>query len=585
MATDDTANSKKAGRGFAGLSTMVSDVDATIEKHGVSDTTAAPAPAAGSTGRSPTARTANDQEPRQYADPSPPSSGGASGLNWILGVAAVLGAIWFFSESSKTPSTRPTTSYSDPAPTTNAAPAPRVVPAAPPPTATRPPSLAVEKPPPGRSNVLGVAQIRYCLAEDIRIEAAKPVVNDFIDADVDRFNAMVEDYNSRCGSFKYRKGALETARSDVEAMRPTLQLEGRRRFVKQEAVTGPFDDIPLAPDPTVLAIQNRLAALGYGVGTPDGFVGPKTRNAITAYQKSSGLNADGQASASLLARLNAPSPAPAQVAAQPAFVPPPVVTPAPPAVSMQRVPPPVAIAPESSQAPGKPDLSAVSSDEREAIERTCDYDQRVNGPAQYYACLRRELRSLSAYRGKPDLSRASPDEREAIERTCDYDRRVNGPASYYGCLTREVSSLRSFQGKPDLSGVSPSEREAMERTCDYDRRVNGPARYYACLTSEVNSLRGLKGRPDLSGVSPSERDAIERACDYDRRVNGPARYYSCLSRELSSLSSFRGKPDTTRASAGEQDAIERACDYDRRVNGPAKYYSCISREMTKLGFR
>lgn len=585
MAADETGNSKKAGKGFAGLSTMVSDVDATIKEHSASDPSAVPAPAAGSSGRPSATRAADDQQPRQYADPSPPSSGGASGLNWILGVAAVLGAIWLFSELSKKPSTLPTASYSDPAPTTNAVPTPRVMPTAPSPTATRPSSLVEDKPPQGDSNVLGVAQIRYCLAEDIRIEAAKPAVNHFIDADIDRFNAMVADYNSRCGSFKYRRGALESARSDVEAMRPTLQLEGQRRFVKQEAETGLIDDIPLAPNPTVLAIQIRLGALGYGVGTPDGFVGPKTRNAITAYQKTIGLHADGQPSASLLARLNAPPSAPAPVAAQPAFVPPPTVSPGPPEVPMQRVPPPAAIAPESSQAPGKPDLSAVSSDEREAIERTCDYDRRVNGPAQYYACLRRELGSLSAYRGKPDLSRASPDEREAIERTCDYDRRVNGPARYYGCLTREVSNLSSFQGKPDLSGVSSSERDAMERTCDYDRRVNGPARYYACLTRELSSLRGLRGRPDLSVVSPSERDAIERACDYDRRVNGPARYYSCLSRELSSLSSFRGKPDTTRASAGEQDAIERVCDYDRRVNGPAKYYSCISREMTKLGFR
>lgn len=301
MAADETGNPKKAGKGFAGLSTMVSDVDATIETHAASDTSAARAPAAGSTGRPLTTRTADDQEPRQYADPSPPSSGGASGLNWILGVAAVLGAIWLFSESSKKPSTRPTTSYSDPAPTTNAAPAPRAMPAAPPPAASRPSRLTEEKPPPGRNNVLGVAEIRYCLAEDIRMEAAKPVVNDFIDADIDRFNAMVEDFNSRCGSFKYRKGALESARSDVEAMRSTLQSEGRRRF--QTTTSGTTDDDPYANLPTTattFAIQERLNSFGYNAGVPDGMSGPNTRAAILRFQIDQGIAPTGEPSEALL---------------------------------------------------------------------------------------------------------------------------------------------------------------------------------------------------------------------------------------------------------------------------------------------
>ena len=62
--------------------------------------------------------------------------------------------------------------------------------------------------PSGQNLVLSTAQIRYCLAEDIRMDAAKSAVNGYSDSDVDRFNAMVADYSSRCGSFRYRSGAL-----------------------------------------------------------------------------------------------------------------------------------------------------------------------------------------------------------------------------------------------------------------------------------------------------------------------------------------------------------------------------------------
>lgn len=64
------------------------------------------------------------------------------------------------------------------------------------------------------------------------------------------------------------------------------------------------DNRPLSRDQT-LEIQERLAALGYDVGEPDGVVGPKTRAGVRAYQKSSGLAADGYPSVSLLEGLRA----------------------------------------------------------------------------------------------------------------------------------------------------------------------------------------------------------------------------------------------------------------------------------------
>jgi peptidoglycan hydrolase-like protein with peptidoglycan-binding domain len=67
------------------------------------------------------------------------------------------------------------------------------------------------------------------------------------------------------------------------------------------AVVAPV--VPLAPrfDPTlVAAIQTELSRLGLLTGAPDGAYGPKTRGAISDYQKMRGLPRDGVPTATLL---------------------------------------------------------------------------------------------------------------------------------------------------------------------------------------------------------------------------------------------------------------------------------------------
>lgn len=52
-----------------------------------------------------------------------------------------------------------------------------------------------------------------------------------------------------------------------------------------------------------LEVQQLLARRGFDPGTPDGVMGPRTRDAIIAYQSRNGLLADGYASAALLSKL------------------------------------------------------------------------------------------------------------------------------------------------------------------------------------------------------------------------------------------------------------------------------------------
>jgi hypothetical protein len=68
-------------------------------------------------------------------------------------------------------------------------------------------------------------------------------------------------------------------------------------------------------DPTVRATQAELIRLGYLQDGADGFMGPKTRTAIAAFQQANGLAVDGAASQHLLATLQS---TPAAAAAAPA---------------------------------------------------------------------------------------------------------------------------------------------------------------------------------------------------------------------------------------------------------------------------
>lgn len=327
--------------------------------------------------------------------PVSPSSGGSPAakqtIQWLLGLGALVGLFWLVGNSGR--SNIPDRSYDDivrnmAAERSNSgngsAPSAseylRDAPASmrttsesalqdhspvPPRAPGRPSEV---KPPTGRNNVLTQAQIRYCLAEQIRIDAAEAIVSEYSESDVDQFNELVNDYNSRCGQYRYRAGSLENARAEVEPHRASLQAEGRGRFVRHqssgretmtpekkralEAVEyairygaayragqplprgngeqaeqaeqteqteqldaaariadlmqqGAVTDLRPKPDPTVAAIQQRLNELGYDAGIADGLMGAKTRSAIAAFQSSQSLPVDGRADIALLERLGA----------------------------------------------------------------------------------------------------------------------------------------------------------------------------------------------------------------------------------------------------------------------------------------
>ena len=60
---------------------------------------------------------------------------------------------------------------------------------------------------------------------------------------------------------------------------------------------------PITSSDVIAKVQHALAKLGFDVGTPDGVVGPKTRDAIRAFEKATGMSELGQINPRLLAVL------------------------------------------------------------------------------------------------------------------------------------------------------------------------------------------------------------------------------------------------------------------------------------------
>lgn len=428
MTGGEEEQKKGEGKGFAGLSSLVSDVDTTPPPAAKTE----PAASAPSTER-PAPQAAQPQPSQQhltYQESAQPSSSGSSGGKWVLGIAAIIGVLWLIGQSDKSP-TSPALAYSPPSQSAT----PNYSPPAEPQAPSRPQE---SMPPVGQDLVFSTAQIHYCLAEDIRLEGAKSAVNNYIESDVDRYNAMVADYNSRCGSFRYRRGALESAGRDIEPYRGQLQSEGRSRFAR------PSTGSPSTPAP----VQSNPSA---AVSSPQGRTTPGLES-LTYDEK------DAIETACILKRSEGAASYNRCISAQIAAL---------------------------ANAPRTPDLSSLSYDEKDAIETACIL-KRSEGAASYNRCLAFQLSALSNAPRKPDLSGLSYDEKDAIETACIL-KRSEGAASYNRCVVAQLRALANAPRLPSLAGLSYDEKDAIETACIL-KRSEGAASYNRCVVTQLRAL-------------------------------------------------------------------------------------------------
>lgn len=300
MAKSDETPEGSKSKGFAGLGKMVSDVDATIADAGKPTPTRDRQPAPNARDTTPNEVPKSSRQPPVYSPP--PTADASTGKKWLIGIAAVVALILFIgyladgSSKSTAPTQASSADYSRPSePASSPAP-------------TRPTEA---RPAVGQNNVLAGAQLRYCVAEKIRLDAAETAVNSYDEVSVERFNSYVGDYNARCGEFRYRQGSLQSAERAMEPYRRQLEAEGRGRVMGSAPVGatrpngGEVSGAQITPpqptpDETVLAIQQLLNVLGYDAGIADGFAGQKTVAAIRSFQRDRGLTPDGRATDGLV---------------------------------------------------------------------------------------------------------------------------------------------------------------------------------------------------------------------------------------------------------------------------------------------
>jgi hypothetical protein len=210
----DEENGKK---GFAGLSSLTSKIEKQSGSSGPVPSTASDrrpegrAPEGTSTAPKPSMGQASTGSP-----PKPASEGSdSSNWKWFLGIAAVVVVVAIYSSDQHD---KPYAPPSEPA----------AAPVAKPAAGSIEGSITFEKPPVGRDQVLSMAEIRWCLREDMRADVRRPLID--TNAGVSSFNQGIDDRNRRCGSFRYRRDNLDLAKRQVEELRLGIELEARLGF-------------------------------------------------------------------------------------------------------------------------------------------------------------------------------------------------------------------------------------------------------------------------------------------------------------------------------------------------------------------
>ncbi len=561
MASEEKKNDESE-KGFAGLSSMVSDVDdittnvQTSNPEPLIDTVSI-----GQTKNQSASESKSTSEPYQQPQKT-------SGIGGLVVISAFIFFGWLIVNSSNNsnkiiPTTNSSSSSVDSS--THAVNKSK--------QATSEPSIPIRpsevKPPVGTNLNLSVAQIRYCMAEDIRLDGAKQSLNNYIGFDVDIFNEMVSDYNSRCGHFLYRVGALDTAKSEVEVYRKALIAEGRSRFALPSSSVDQRSILNSTPKytPQTLIMHMLEYALNDGglskeseiqqlklqiESLPKPVKGKKKAarefndkglvlsnegdfsNAVKLFEEAYELDKSDIEVVSNLgyAYLKQGSLDLSQQATITSLT----LSPGR-ATSWNNLANVFGIKGDISKAVACFSNTYRFSKDRlkthqflKKLNENEDVDSLKQARAQAIVWAEKSYPELADWKQPLPITGQINDAKVAVKESSPLD-----DIPPLGLQSQPSSTTPSDLVKPTLTGASPSEQQAIENSCDIYRRTSGPATYYDCLNREVNALGASQGKPNLSGMSDIEKKAIENVCDIHRRASGPATYYDCLNREVNAL--------------------------------------------------
>lgn len=138
------------------------------------------------------------------------------------------------------------------------------------------------------SQPLSVAEIRWCMSQQVAFDAMQPILG--TQGAIDYYNELGDDFNLRCSARQYSEGDGNEATRSVDRARERIAaaaIEDIQRLNDQELT---------------LRVQKILELLGYQVAV-DGVYGEQTQKVIRGFQLRAGMPADGLVSQPLLDRL------------------------------------------------------------------------------------------------------------------------------------------------------------------------------------------------------------------------------------------------------------------------------------------
>lgn len=311
--------------------------------------------------------------------------------------------------------------------------------------------LEIEMPSAARNQLLSVAELRWCMREDIRIEILETRGSR---SDATRFNEAAGSYNARCARFRYRGADFVEARRDIDEARSSIVSEA---LAEALALTAPDKDKLASAGYSVLTrdVQELLRALDYAPGPVDGRYGARTRAAVESFERGRGWPASGQISETLRKEL------------------------------LEQV--------RDANA-SEARLFEATARERAVIRAACSAAAGVSG---YNRCVGSRLQQLAEQR-PPNTRAVTEPESAAIEETCTRSKMLRGEAAYELCVAEQIADLAQLGEKPKLAEATDGERTAIEDGCGNIGFFYGPAAFYRCAQERLAELAQVDERPELA---------------------------------------------------------------------------------------
>ena len=321
-------------------------------------------------------------------------------------------------------------------------------------------NLELKMPSPGRNKLLSVAELRWCMREDIRIEILE---TRGARSDAARFNEAAGTYNLRCARFRYREADFAEARRDIDEARSSIVSEA---LAEASALTAPEKDKLAAVGYSVLTkdVQELLRALGYAPGPVDGRYGARTRAAVESFERGRGWPASGQISETLrkelLEQVRGASAAEARLF-------------------------------EATR-------QGTSRHSRRLFRRSGRLRlQPLRGVSVTAAC-----RTAATEHARDNRTRERGDRGDlhAVQM-------LRGEVAYERCVAEQIADLAQLGEKPSLAAATDGERAAIEDGCGNIGFFYGPAAFYRCAQERLAELAEADERPELTvagALTPGE---------------------------------------------------------------------------------